>query len=67
MYYREPADEMQTTKETADTNETNNASTVDASRLDVGAIQNENVSLMQLFAGNMIYGFVCCFSERIIR
>lgn len=41
---------MQTTndEETADTNETNNGSEVDVSRLDGGAIQNENVSLEQL-------------------
>lgn len=49
ILYREPADEMQTTndEETVDTNETNNRSKVDASRLDGGAIQNENVSLEQ--------------------
>lgn len=41
---------MQTTndEETADPNETNNGSEVDVSRLDGGAIQNENVSLEQL-------------------
>lgn len=56
---------MQTTndEETADTNETNNGSKVDVSRLDGGAIQNENVSLEQLFAANMIYSLLFVYDN----
>lgn len=56
---------MQTTndEETADTNETNNGSKVDVSRLDGGAIQNENVSLKQLFAANMIYSLLFVYDN----
>lgn len=56
---------MQTTNddETAGTNETNNGSTEDVSRLDGGPIQNENVSLEQPFAANMIYSLLFVYDN----